>query len=120
MMNMASNGMMGGVAQGPWQQANGMQEQYAQYNQNQKAQDQQNQEQQVAQEQNEKKVEEEIVVNTSENNEWECLNCHSKANGKFCPECGTKKPESTKRFCSNCGNEVKEGAKFCPECGNKM
>ena len=128
MMNMASNGMMGGAAQGPWQQANGMQEQYAQYNQNQKAQDQQNQQsqeqqdqvQQVAQVQEEKKVEEENVVSTSVNNEWECPNCHSKADGKFCPECGTKKPESTKRFCSNCGNEVKEGAKFCPECGNKM
>lgn len=53
-------------------------------------------------------------------NSWTCA-CGATNTGKFCAECGTKKPESPKkRFCSNCGVEVKEDAKFCPECGTKM
>lgn len=50
--------------------------------------------------------------------EWECSNCKSKAHGKFCSNCGTKR--SSKRFCSNCGKEIEEGVKFCPECGTKI
>ena len=59
----------------------------------------------------------EIIIN--DNNEWECPNCHTMTAGKFCPECGTKKPENKKKFCANCGKELKDGAKFCPECGTK-
>ncbi len=51
---------------------------------------------------------------------WVC-SCGAANTGKFCSECGTKKPDAPKKkFCSNCGNELNEGAKFCPECGNKI
>lgn len=50
---------------------------------------------------------------------WTC-SCGSVNTGKFCPECGGKKPEAPKkRFCTNCGTELAEGSKFCPECGTK-
>lgn len=51
---------------------------------------------------------------------WTC-SCGAVNTGKFCTECGSKKPEAPKkRFCSNCGTELKENAKFCPECGTKQ
>lgn len=50
---------------------------------------------------------------------WTCA-CGAVNTGKFCSECGAKKPEAPKkRFCTNCGAELSEGAKFCPECGTK-
>ncbi|MBQ8238817.1 MAG: SPFH domain-containing protein [Oscillospiraceae bacterium] len=45
---------------------------------------------------------------------WKCV-CGATATGKFCTECGTKKPEAGWQ-CS-CG-QVNTG-KFCPECGAK-
>lgn len=42
----------------------------------------------------------------------------SKAQAKFCSECG--KPFPTKKYCSECGAEVSSKAKFCPECGQKI
>ncbi|MBQ5711312.1 MAG: SPFH domain-containing protein, partial [Oscillospiraceae bacterium] len=73
---------------------------------------------------------------------WKCA-CGATATGKFCPECGAKKPEpkpvegwtcacghtATGNFCPECGAKkpVAEGwtcacgavnkGKFCPECG---
>lgn len=121
MMNMASNNVVGGAAQGPWQQTAGNQPKYEMPPKEEKKQEE------VAQTAD-------LDVNTSNaeanqiaenevasNDSWECPNCHQKVSGKFCTECGTKKPEApSKKFCSNCGNEVKPGAKFCPECGNKL
>ena len=50
---------------------------------------------------------------------WTCA-CGAVNTGKFCSECGAKKPEAPKkRFCVNCGNELKDNQKFCPECGTK-
>ena len=50
------------------------------------------------------------------NGNWTC-SCGSVNNGKFCSNCGAKKPERV--FCTNCGHAI-EGPKpkFCPNCGN--
>ena len=47
---------------------------------------------------------------------WKCPKCGASASGKFCPECGAKKPEDDKWTCA-CG-AVNTG-KFCSECGAK-
>ena len=105
MMNMATGGAMGNVAQGVWQDTT---------NQVPQQPVQQSSTAQPVQSQN--TVVEDAKTNSSE---WECPNCHTMTAGKFCPECGTKKPENKKKFCANCGKELKDGAKFCPECGTK-
>ena len=51
---------------------------------------------------------------------WTCPNCGSVNSGKFCAECGAKKPEPvvvTGWTCPTCGS-VNKG-KFCAECGTK-
>ena len=75
---------------------------------------------------------------------WNCSCGKTGITSKFCPECGTKKPEPlrpwdcacgekgiTSRFCPNCGNKRPEtwdcpncgkkgiNSRFCPECGTK-
>jgi len=80
--------------------------------------------------------------------EWTCPSCGAKVVGKFCTECGAKKPSNDGwtcscgavnkgKFCSECGSKKPEGApqykcdkcgwepedpfnppKFCPECGD--
>ena len=49
---------------------------------------------------------------------WKCA-CGNTATGKFCPECGAKKPEpkAADGWKCACGN-IATG-KFCPECGAK-
>ncbi len=55
---------------------------------------------------------------------WECA-CGTITNGKFCPECGAKKPEPTPTpapvddgsWDCTCGSH--NTGKFCPECGTK-
>ncbi len=55
---------------------------------------------------------------------WEC-DCGTITNGKFCPECGGKKPEPTPApapandgsWDCTCGSH--NTGKFCPECGTK-
>lgn len=52
-------------------------------------------------------------------NSWKCA-CGATATGKFCPECGAKKPEPKPAGswkCPRCGADVT--GKFCPECGTK-
>lgn len=62
---------------------------------------------------------------------WTCPNCGKQATGKFCPECGSPKPEAAAgwtcscgavnkgKFCSNCGSPKPAGAPLykCDKCG---
>ena len=54
---------------------------------------------------------------------WTCT-CGSVNKGKFCPECGAKKPAGAVQYkCDKCGWEPEKGAtppRFCPECGDKF
>lgn len=51
---------------------------------------------------------------------WDCPNCGSKGNdGKFCKDCGFKKPEANLTWkCPSCGTDGNDG-KFCKNCGAK-
>ena len=51
-------------------------------------------------------------------NGWECT-CGATATGKFCPECGAKKPEAPKAGSWKCACGHVATGKFCPECGAK-
>ena len=49
---------------------------------------------------------------------WTCPKCGAAATGKFCPECGAKKPEPQVAggwTCPKCGAAAT--GNFCPECG---
>lgn len=46
---------------------------------------------------------------------YKCANCGSEFDGKFCPECGTKRVEDL--YCPDCGAKATAGARFCAECG---
>ena len=52
---------------------------------------------------------------------WTCT-CGTVNKGKFCQNCGAKKPEGTPLYrCDKCGWEPEDPAhppKFCPECGD--
>lgn len=50
---------------------------------------------------------------------WTCPQCGITNTGKFCSECGTKKPDASLK-CPKCGNSVSPKARFCPECGQKL
>ncbi len=51
---------------------------------------------------------------------WTCA-CGTVNTGKFCTECGKPKPQTSSATCPNCGFTI-EGiaSKFCPQCGNKL
>ena len=52
-------------------------------------------------------------------NGWKC-SCGATATGKFCPECGAKKPEPKPAGeCWKCSCGATATGKFCPECGAK-
>lgn len=52
---------------------------------------------------------------------WKCPECGTENTGKFCSNCGTKKPEQKKEFCPECGHELEQPKpKFCPNCGNNL
>ena len=48
---------------------------------------------------------------------WVCPKCGNHAEGKFCPDCGEKKPESGNWTCPSCGES--NSGKFCSHCGGK-
>ena len=49
---------------------------------------------------------------------WKCA-CGAFNTGKFCSECGAKRPEDDAWFCTECGHKNTGAGKFCPECGAK-
>ena len=53
---------------------------------------------------------------------WKCPTCGAWNSGKFCPECGMKKPEPTLKYkCDKCGWVPEDPAnppRFCPNCGD--
>ncbi len=49
---------------------------------------------------------------------WKC-SCGATATGKFCPECGSKKPEPVQAGAWKCSCGATATGKFCPECGSK-
>ena len=52
-------------------------------------------------------------------NAWKCA-CGATATGKFCPECGAKKPEPQPSVGWTCTCGAVNAGKFCPECGEKL
>jgi len=54
---------------------------------------------------------------------WIC-SCGAVNKGKFCPECGAKKPAAEPQYaCDKCGwepEDPKNPPKFCPECGDRF
>ena len=54
---------------------------------------------------------------------WKCT-CGAENTGKFCMECGAKKPAGAPLYrCDKCGWEPEDPAhppKFCPECGDRF
>ncbi|MBQ4043832.1 MAG: SPFH domain-containing protein [Clostridia bacterium] len=48
---------------------------------------------------------------------WKC-SCGAAATGKFCPECGAKKPEAKPAGSWTCKCGTTATGKFCPECGS--
>ena len=51
-------------------------------------------------------------------NAWKCA-CGATATGKFCPECGAKKPEPKSAAGWTCSCGTVNTGKFCSECGAK-
>ena len=48
---------------------------------------------------------------------WKC-SCGAVVTGKFCPECGSKKPEPVQAGSWKCKCGATATGKFCPECGS--
>ena len=51
-------------------------------------------------------------------NAWKCT-CGATATGKFCPECGAKKPETQPTAGWTCACGAVNAGRFCSECGAK-
>lgn len=55
---------------------------------------------------------------------WTCTCGHTGNKGKFCTECGTRKPAGEPLYkCDKCGwepEDPKNPPKFCPECGDRF
>ena len=115
MMNMATNGVVGGAVNSAWQNTKGSQmdlskEPYGKVNN-----DQSSENKEQGNNDAKESIQAENVENKSE--EWNCK-CGTKNSGKFCTNCGSAKP--TGKECPNCKAVNDEGSKFCKECGTKL
>ena len=62
-----------------------------------------------------------VVPVSAEKDTWTCA-CGASNTGKFCSECGAKRPQSV-AHCTNCGWSAPDASlspKFCPECGKPI
>jgi len=102
-MNMAGGAMGGGFNQAQQFYQMGMQQQ----------------QQQMAQQQAQKLVDAQAqaMANAAPAGGWKCA-CGATATGKFCPECGAKKPEPKPAGGWQCKCGATATGKFCPECGS--
>lgn len=107
-MNMATNGMMGGVANNPWQNTQGSQMDLSKNNAKQES------EQTNTVQTNETAKNETVVTE-----EWKC-ECGQTNEGKFCSNCGKAKPVPVQKKCPKCGTVNDNNDKFCSECGTKL
>ena len=57
------------------------------------------------------------MANAAAANSWKCA-CGATATGKFCPECGAKRPEPKSANGWKCSCGAVATGKFCPECGS--
>ena len=82
---------------------------------------QQDEEQTTVYEQQTQQSSQSVSSSSSASQGWTCPACGTQGNtGKFCNECGTKRPEQQSNVwtCPACGHEGNTG-KFCDECGTK-
>ena len=102
-MNMAGNAMGGGFNQAQQFYNMGMQQQ----------------QQQMAQQQAQQLVDAQAkaMASAAAAEGWKC-SCGATATGKFCPECGSKKPEPKPAGGWTCKCGATATGKFCPECGS--
>ena len=52
-----------------------------------------------------------------ENGEWTC-SCGARNKGNFCSECGSKRPQQ--EYVCKCGYKSSKPFRFCPQCGEKQ
>ncbi len=123
MMNMATNGMVGGAATGPWQNTqnsqmdlSGMQNTNINTVQNNNNAQESSQQQNVNPAENAPKQNVQLPKNSNVE-EWQC-SCGAKNIGKFCSNCGS--PKVLKKQCPNCKAINNAEDKFCGECGTKL
>lgn len=67
------------------------------------------------QQQNQQQQSQPSQANTADS--WKC-SCGNIVSGKFCPECGAKKPEPAQAGAWKCQCGATATGKFCPECGS--
>ena len=100
MMNMASNGMVGGTVNGPWQNTERSSIDLSK--------------QTTEQKDIENKTNQE---NTSVEEEWKC-ECGIVNHGRFCVNCGKEK--TLKKECPKCKTMNNPTDKFCSQCGESL
>lgn len=51
-----------------------------------------------------------------------CKYCGGKVSffADYCPSCGKKTIEDTKKACVYCGKQIDKNSRFCPKCGKDL